>query len=628
MSPTLRERVRAQKTNLERAPRLRWYGRVIPVISALGVVVVSYADYLSRRALPHGELLFWIGLALIFFPLVAGLLSTSATRGERIALCVGLGVGVYLVNVLVSPIRFTQFAEMDELRTLEDMLASHHLFQANPIALVNPYFPGLPLVADALVKLTGISTFLSGVIVAALSRTLLTVGLFRIFELAVGSARLAGIAVAIYATNPNFLQFSTQFSYETLGLAFFVMTLLALSHAQRSAQQPRAHLVMALVMAAALIITHHITSYILIAVTATWTILSAVLQTSGWRRLAGVTILVAIGAAAWLVTIGRGALSYLGNTLGPAVTGAVSVVDGGSTAKVPFHAANGVPDPLWLRAAGFASVGLLLVTLPLGLLMIWRLHRRQPFMVLIALIAAAYPASLVLRLTQAGSETSGRASDFVFIGLGLLLGAVVASMLHPARVGTAGLRRLGTLAMMLVLFVGGISIGTPRYTRQPGPYIVGSDSRTVEPLSLAAAEWMKDYEGVHNRMLTDRSNRQIMGSYGEQDPQTLNGGPVPGHEFIPISELISSKTFGPIDVDIIHNRRLRFVEIDRRLSTALPVVGIYFEASEPGAYHHTQPLSLEALAKFDRIPEVDRVFDDGPIQLYDVSGVPLTGDSG
>ncbi len=65
---------------------------------------------------------------------------------------------------------------------------------------------------------------------------------------------------------------------------------------------------------------------------------------------------------------------------------------------------------------------------------------------------------------------------------------------------------------------------------------------------------------------------------------------------------------GPID----------FLLIDLRLSTALPVLGFYFEPWEPRS---AAPLSAEALLKFDGIEGITRIYDNGFIVIYDVRGL-------
>ena len=63
---------------------------------------------------------------------------------------------------------------------------------------------------------------------------------------------------------------------------------------------------------------------------------------------------------------------------------------------------------------------------------------------------------------------------------------------------------------------------------------------------------------------------------------------------------------------------MRYLVVDRRLSTSLPAVGIYFERGETVRGARTRPIEPTLLAKFDRAAGVDRLFDSGDIQIYDV----------
>ena len=61
---------------------------------------------------------------------------------------------------------------------------------------------------------------------------------------------------------------------------------------------------------------------------------------------------------------------------------------------------------------------------------------------------------------------------------------------------------------------------------------------------------------------------------------------------------------------------IRYIVVDRRLASSLPLFGTYFEPGEakPGTAPHCRRAS-----KFDSVPDVDRVDDNGPIQVYDVT---------
>ena len=55
------------------------------------------------------------------------------------------------------------------------------------------------------------------------------------------------------------------------------------------------------------------------------------------------------------------------------------------------------------------------------------------------------------------------------------------------------------------------------------------------------------------------------------------------------------------------------------MTQQLPAEGSYFE-DDPLAGHYAKPLPSAALSKFDAIPGVSRIFDDGVIVIYAMQG--------
>jgi hypothetical protein len=81
------------------------------------------------------------------------------------------------------------------------------------------------------------------------------------------------------------------------------------------------------------------------------------------------------------------------------------------------------------------------------------------------------------------------------------------------------------------------------------------------------------------------------------------------------------RTFGPTELGLLRSGRVRYVVIDHRMATQLPVVGIYYEMGEPDTYRHIVPMDPVALSKFDGVDGVHRVFDSGDIVIYDVGAL-------
>ena len=248
--------------------------------------------------------------------------------------------------------------------------------------------------------------------------------------------------------------------------------------------------------------------------------------------------------------------------------------------------------------------------LPFGLLQIWRRYRNNVLALALAVGAFGYPASQVIRLTQRGFFVSVRALEFLFVAVAFILAVgVVDSWLvnRPSRRLTMIFTALAT-----IIFVGGVILGRPPWMRLPGPYLVVADTRSIELQGLAAAEWAGAFLGPDNRIATDRINGALMGAYGEQRVVTGIA------DAVPIATVFFSLEVSEEELSILKRGRVRYLVVDRRLNSGLPMAGFYFQMSEPGAYRHTTPMDPKALTKFDGISDVSRLFDSGDIVIYDV----------
>jgi hypothetical protein len=90
----------------------------------------------------------------------------------------------------------------------------------------------------------------------------------------------------------------------------------------------------------------------------------------------------------------------------------------------------------------------------------------------------------------------------------------------------------------------------------------------------------------------------------------------------PVTRVFFSKEFTPEDRTIIGDGHVRYLVVDGRQSSSLPVVGIYFERYEPHAFAHRTPLSSAALHKFHLDAGFNRVYSNGPIVIYDTTSLP------
>jgi hypothetical protein len=535
-----------------------------------------------------------------------------------------------VAKVLYAPTGYVLHDELATWRQTSDLILNGQPLSANPLVSGYAGYPGLEAITAALSQLSGLRIFVSGTLVIGIARLLLMASLFLFFERSLRSARAAGIAIAIYACNPSFLYFDSQFGYESLALVIAAaILLLALQWTEpdspgRNWNGPGMVAAMA-AMAATVAVTHHMTSYALAGFLALWALMIAIAPTAlpASRRVrhhwvdgpALPALFVAAAAALWFIfEASHVTTSELGHVFEESFESVLHLITGESGSKALFQSA-GQTNTTIARILGVASIVPLLAIIPLGLWRTWRRPDPNPLWRALAVVALFYPATLLLRLTQAGTETSQRASEFVYVGLAFV-GALLLNEL-PLRGNRLGrpLRLLAMAGLATVIFLGGFIVGESPTTRQPGSFIVGGETRAVTPQGVAAAQFALAALPPGSRVVVDRPNSTLISSYGRLDRV---GGSIEG---IPVVRLFFSRNFDPIDQRIVSNDAIDYIVVDRRLSHEVPSGGYYFESTESRANTYKQPIESASLRKFNHVKGLSRIFDNGAIAIYDTSGL-------
>ncbi|HUC06530.1 MAG TPA: hypothetical protein VMR96_00425, partial [Solirubrobacterales bacterium] len=331
----------------------------------------------------------------------------------------------------------------------------------------------------------------------------------------------------------------------------------------------------------------------------------------------GCLMITTVGLSWFAFVAGGATQDELGSVFTEAISAVFHLIVGGSGTKTLFRAGTGEVDPLIVRVLGLASVGVLALVIPLGVWRIWKSYRTRALAVSLAAVALLYPFTLVPRLTQAGSEISQRASEFVFAGIGFVAAVFFLHLTKSAGDGRARLYALIATGLSGLVFVGGVILGESPVTRQPGRFEVGAESRSISPQGAAAARFASEHLPRNSRVLVDGPNGLLLGSYGDLEPV------IGSIREIPVTTVFFSKELGSNERIVIVRDAIDYVVVDRRLAHSLPVDGYYYDREEPLTHERERPISAAALAKFDRIPGIDRIYDNGPIVIYDTTGVEL-----
>jgi len=613
----------------------------LSLVIALCIVLISAAHFGARTGWEWANPVFWLGIILILAPVCFRLLSQTPTRAERVGLLVLTGLALYAVKVLHSPIGFTFTDELSHWRTLLDIDQTRHLFQANSLLPVSPFYPALEILTHAFMSISGLTAYEAGVITVGVARVLFVLSLYGLFILISDSDRITSLTVLLFMGNSNFVFFNVQFSYASLGLplaAFCLM--LIVKRSTYSGKGARAFLLCILMSIAALLLTHHITSYVLAAFLIVWVAvvwfarllrllffrnrtvvrkspIVAFVETAESRGVSlpgTIALLIIVGSVAWLVTAASTTIRYLAIPLTTGIRDFLALLSGTGVSRQLFQDFTGLVAPLWERVSTFASIALIGIGLLLGLFPIWRQRRFQPLTLVLALIGASFPAVQLMRLNASAWEISNRLSEFIFLVVAFVIAIGIVTRL-PKDGRSLLFGRVVFMSAVVIIIIGGLNSGWPFWARLPGPYLVAADTRSVEARSIDAARWAKAHLGIGNRIGADRINRLLLATYGEQNIVTNVSGQ--GN----VAFVFMSPNFENAEKGFLQRAGINYLLVDQRLSTSLPVIGIYYEKGEPNTNNHKIALDLNALTKFDKDAQVNRIFDDGAILIYDVNHV-------
>ena len=581
--------------------------------SALGVLLVSVSFDMSQYGDLVLESLFLPGLLLIYVPCLVRLISPTPQRVERICLLCLVGFSFFLVQIMISPLYISPYDALLHWVTADNILRTQHLFSVNSLLPVSPFYPGLEIVENALATVGGLNTFQAGTVVIAFARLLMVLALYLFYEQITMSSRMAGIATMIYMTNPHFLFFDAIFSYETLALPIATFMFYALARYDAlSNGKYRWMLLVAWLTLAALTITHHMTDFVFLALLALWAIISM-------RRGRGMRVILAAFALSGLLLAlayaflmpGNPVWSYLSSYFTTAFAELVHILAGSGSSR-PLFASNGAPPtPPWDRLVMLGSVALATLGLPFGLFSLWKQHRHNALAISLGIFALTYPVTQVFRFSNYGSEITDRSAAFLFLPLAYVL-AIFITQFWPTRRLNRRAIALISCALSVMLLGGALLEIGPAYSGLPGPYEVIADGRSIEPIGVQAAQWSLAHLGPDNRVATDRINQTLFATFGEQRIVTEQ------QDNANIASIFLSSRLDPRAIATLRSAGIRYLVIDLRLSTALPLLGFYYQSDEPGAFHLTSPVSRQALTKFGAVPQFNTVFDDGSIIIYEL----------
>ena len=585
---------------------------LIALIASVGLLVVSVANALSRATLAPTSLIYWAGLLIIALPIFYRLSSKQPSYRERLGLVLLLGLALYGVKVVHDGNLFTFTDEFVHAFNAERIAETHHLYEFNPMIPTTPHYPGLEGATSALMTLTGMSSFGAGTIVVGAARLTFMAALFFLFARLSGSARGAGLGVAIYTGSSNFLYWGAQFSYESISLPLMVVVLMAFAEREAGPVQRRAPWTLLIVLGIlAITITHHLTSYGLALIFVALAVLYRVMKIerpNPWP----LAVLAVVTAVGWLLIAARSTVGYLFPVLGDAVEAILNTASGEAPPRTLFHQASDTAEqvgatPLPARALALLAVAVLGVGMVVGIRQVWRRHRGEPLILLFCAASVAFFGALTLRFAPAAWETGNRAGEFLFIGLAFVIIYGAAELLRAGP--NLQRRRLLLTGALGIVLVGGTISGWPWDVQMARPLQATADGNEIDSESLALAKFAGDRLDGSRFAAPEAEARTLLHPGG----QVAFAGQGPD-----IEDIVNSGELEPWQLPLLQENHLPYVATDRRLNSGDAIRGFYFTV--PGEYGD-ELREKGVVHKFSRLP-VARVWTSGRISLFDLKDRP------
>jgi hypothetical protein len=599
--------------------------------ASIALFITALAANGSRGGQAWAVPVFYFAVALLVLPIASRLALPNISRKERIANLLIAGIGLFLLRIIREPIIFTGFDEYLHWVSARRLIETQNIFSPNVLFPIGPFYPGLEIVTTALANLSGLDIFVSATIVLLIARIIFVGALFLFYERLTGSSRVAALGCIFFMGSPTFVFFQTAFAYESLAVSLMVVCLLLDLRICEAATRLSNRMLMFVIAVFALSMTHHVTSYGLAGLLLGMLAVEAIRRGPKDRALArlfATVFFACLMPVLWSWAMGNPASGYLGPEVQAGVQGMREFVSSGlRSERQLFTSDDGTVAPLWQRDLALGSVAIISAGLALGFFrsLSWGgLFAQRNFgfgaffewnntrLVFLTLLTLLYPVIMLCHLTRGAWELGFRMSPYAFVGVGLVLAICTVSLIQKHSKNKFRAVAIGATSTVIVL--GGIISSDP-IVLPAARYRVSADAASIEPMGISAALWTKTWLGGENRFTADRVNNVLLAGFGEQLISTMQ-------QFrLDAGVSIVSATLGPYQLSILRRLGIDYLLVDLRLTTNLPLFGIYYNEGEADQMLSGRTPEPAALLKFTSTPGVSRIFDNGYEEIYDVSAL-------
>jgi len=584
----------------------------------LGLLGEGFAMAVAPRHPVVGQVLFFVALVVPFMIFLTVLMVPRLGSLREITVAV-LGLYPAIVYRMSSPLVLASYDEHQHQQSLLNLLQGSGLFSPNPVLRVGPLYPGLELFTGVAIRLTGLPVVLAMSFVVLLCRLLLVLIIYYSALLVSPSRRGASLVVAFYAVSSEFYSFNSAFAYQTLALTLGLGGIYLLRRAQLADYAAARRLFFtALLVLIATVVTHHATSWIVLAFLIAW---AAVSRKGERKLLARAAVVMGAAVAIWTAAIATPLVRYFSPIFSGVLQSAEAFL-AGTLGHHIFGASGGTPPIAdWERVVLVVyELSCTLAALICAWIMLSQAFRNHDRMLgLLGALNLAFPITAAAHFDPSVGELGDRASTFLFLPLALSASLIIQRHPRVTRRPPGGQNpfRPAVLIALIsgtaVIYLGGVLLGSnPDWSRLPGPYLVSADDRTQDPETLAAVDWAATHLPAGSTVVADRVPAVLLASQARLWPESQ-----PQQGLVP-AQLYFSDAWGPQQTTIVKDLHIDYLYVDTRLADSLPYAGYYISEGET-----TKPtrITVADIAKFAHVPGLKAVYHHGPVTIYATAGL-------